>query len=148
MKHGSLFSGELKAFWSAPAVAFCSMAHSLNLKEERYAGRAERDGELLQSLHPDGTWNTSCHGSVFSGGFFPPPTLYVGASDLKYLQQYFAVFPVLRLHRGESICRTGPCHQDYIDVKDTAAPLSQFMKAFALPKFKQLKENPQTVGKE
>lgn len=81
-------------------------------------------------------------------GFFPPPTLYVGASDLKYLQQYFAVFPVLRLHRGESICRTGPCHQDYIDVKDTAAPLSQFMKAFALPKFKQLKENPQTVGKE
>lgn len=83
MKHGSLFSGELKAFWSAPAVAFCSMAHSLNLKEERYAGRAGRDGELLQSLHPDGIWNTSCHGSVFSGGFFPPPNPLCGCQWLE-----------------------------------------------------------------
>lgn len=79
----------------------------LVLKEERYAGKAGRDGELVQSLHPDGTQNTFSHGSIFSGGFFPP-ALYAGASDLKYLHQYTAVFPLLRLHRGGSICRTGP----------------------------------------
>lgn len=127
------------AFWSAQLLHSLLNDTLLVLKEERCAGGADRDGELLQSLHPDGTQNTFSHGCVFSDGFFPP-TLYAGASDLKYLHQYTVVFPLLRLHRGGSICRTGPWHQTYRDVKDTATPLSQFVKAFALPKFKQLKK--------
>lgn len=68
-------------------------------------------------------------------------------SDLKYLQQHVEVFPLLKVPVGENICRTGPWHQAYGDVKDTATRQCQFIKVFAFPKFRQLKQK-QIVGKD
>lgn len=136
------FSWNMEAFsvvnWKPSGqlhLLHCPMAHSLYWRKDR-----KRWGVVAVPAYPDGTQNTSSHGSVFSDGFFFPqhfmrvPMIWSTYSSI--------LLCFLCSHCTEEKAPAGPdLDIRLIEMSRTLLqPWANLWKHFALPNFKQLKK--------